>query len=90
MATSATLYRRMLSARGSALFAASMRDRLAAELAQSFNGGSRPIGFDDVPAEVHAAYLAGALSGVIAQWVAGDHPASAEEVALWVWRLSRA
>lgn len=90
VAGSATLYRRMLSARGSALFAARMRERLTAELTQSFRSESRPLCFDDVPAEVHAAYLAGALSGVIAQWVASDHPAAAEEIALWFWRLFRA
>lgn len=85
----ATLYRRMLGSRGSALFAARMRARLTTELVVSFREGRRPAGFDDVPAEVHAAYLAGALIGVLATWVDDDVPAPAEETALAFWRLFR-
>lgn len=85
----APLYRRMLGSRGSALFAARMRARLTAELVTSFRDGRRPAGFDDVPAEVHAAYLAGALIGVLATWVEDDVPASVEETALAFWRLFR-
>jgi len=85
----AALYRRMLGAQGSALCAARMRERVTAELVAAFREGRRPAGFDDVPVEVHAAYLAGALIGVIALWTAQDTPASAPETALAFWRLLR-
>lgn len=93
IADGAPLYRRMLGTQGSALFAARMRERLTTELASSFRDGRRPVGFDDVPVEVHAAFLAGALTGVIASWVTEDVPAPAEETAaetaLAFWRLFR-
>ncbi|GGQ04276.1 TetR/AcrR family transcriptional regulator [Streptosporangium pseudovulgare] len=94
VAAAAPLYRRMLGPQGSALFATRMRDRLTAELAGRLTGagpaGEAPGRLGDVPAETHAAYLAGALIGVIAHWVTGDPPAPAEEVALAFWRLFRA
>ncbi|MFC6064949.1 TetR/AcrR family transcriptional regulator [Streptomyces ochraceiscleroticus] len=85
----AALYRRMLGTHGSALFATRMRERLTAELAGAFRDGRRPSGFDDVPPEVHAAYLAGALIGVIATWITDDAPAPAGDRALAFWRLFR-
>jgi len=85
----AAVYRRMLGAQGSALLAARMRERLTTELTASFREGRRPAGFDDVPEEVHAAYLAGALIGVIASWITADTPVSAPETALAFWRLFR-
>jgi AcrR family transcriptional regulator len=81
----ATLYRRMLGSQGSALLAARMRERLTTELVASFREGRRPAGFDDVP----AAYVAGALIGVLATWVDDDVPASVKETALAFWRLFR-
>lgn len=42
-----------------------------------------------MPAEVHAAYVAGALIGVLATWIDDDLPASVEETALAFWRLFR-
>ncbi|GAB2925454.1 TetR/AcrR family transcriptional regulator [Nonomuraea sp. NPDC052634] len=89
VAANATLYARMLGPQGSARFSARMRERLTAELAGRFAGGHRPPGWDDVPADVHAAYLAGALAGVIAHWVAGGCPGGAEEAALAFWKLFR-
>ncbi|UCM89080.1 TetR/AcrR family transcriptional regulator [Streptomyces marincola] len=86
---SAALYRHMLGPQGSARFAARMRERLTAELAASFRAGRRPPGFDDVPPETHAAYLAGALIGVLATWITDEVPAPAEETALAFWRLFR-
>ncbi|WP_210635448.1 TetR/AcrR family transcriptional regulator C-terminal domain-containing protein [Streptomyces sp. GESEQ-13] len=83
------LYRRMLGDQGSALFAARLRERLTAELTAAFREGRRPAGFEDVPAELHAAYLAGALIAVVATWVADETPASAEETALAFSRLFR-
>ncbi|MEU0238813.1 TetR-like C-terminal domain-containing protein [Nocardiopsis sp. NPDC006198] len=76
----AVLYRRMLSDQGSPRFANRLRERLAGELAARFAAGAGPAGFDDVPVRTHAAYLAGALVGVIADGVrAGtDGPGSAE------------
>ncbi|MDR3081226.1 MAG: TetR/AcrR family transcriptional regulator [Streptomyces sp.] len=85
----AALYRRMLGPQGSALCAARMRERLTAELLAAFREGRRPAGFDDVPDEVHAAYLAGALIGVIATWITQDAPGSGPETALAFWRLFR-
>ncbi|MEV0618985.1 TetR/AcrR family transcriptional regulator [Nonomuraea sp. NPDC050404] len=69
VAGSATMYARMLGPHGSARFAARMRERLTVELAGRFADGRRPSGWEDVPVGVHAAYLAGALVGVIAHWV---------------------
>ncbi|WP_051233528.1 TetR/AcrR family transcriptional regulator [Pseudonocardia asaccharolytica] len=89
VAASAALYRRMLGAQGSALFVARMRERTTSELVRVFREGKRPKGFDDVSPEVHAAYLAGALTGVIAHWVTGDESVSADEMTLAFWRLFR-
>ncbi|MFG2100291.1 TetR/AcrR family transcriptional regulator [Micromonospora echinaurantiaca] len=89
VAANAVLYRRMLSPHGSARFAAGLRDRLAAELRHSLEGRARPRRVDDVPVDVHAAYLAGALTGVIAAWTAAQAPAGAAETALATWRLLR-
>jgi len=85
----AVLYRRMLGPQGSALFAARMRERLTAELIASFREGRRPAGFDDVPEEVHAAYLAGALIGVISTWITEDASVPAPATALAFWKLFR-
>ncbi|NUR91179.1 MAG: TetR/AcrR family transcriptional regulator, partial [Nonomuraea sp.] len=87
VAANATLYERMLGAQGSARFAARMRERLTAELIRRFTAGSRPAGFDDVPADVHAAFLAGALIGVITHWVCGERRDA--QAALSFWRLFR-
>jgi AcrR family transcriptional regulator len=81
------LHRRMFGASGSALFATRMREHLTEELARSFLEGKRPTGFGDVPVDLHAAYLAGALTGVIAHWLTADAPAPADEIALAFWRL---
>ncbi|MEV0602384.1 TetR/AcrR family transcriptional regulator [Streptomyces sp. NPDC050315] len=86
----AALYRRMLGAHGSALFATRLRERLTAELATAFRDGRRPGGADDVPPELHAAYLAGALIGVIATWITADTPAPADDTARAFWKLFRA
>ena len=85
----AALYRRMLGTHGSALFAAHLRERVTAELADAFRAGRRPPGLDEVPLSFHAAYLAGALIGVIATWVGEAEPPSAEAAASGFWRLVR-
>ncbi|HEX5597852.1 MAG TPA: TetR/AcrR family transcriptional regulator [Micromonosporaceae bacterium] len=82
-------YRRMLGPQGSPRCAARIRDRFAAELRRRFEQGARPSGFDDVPIDVHAAYLAGAITGVITHWITSDPPAPAADVALATWRLFR-
>ncbi|MFI6924710.1 TetR/AcrR family transcriptional regulator [Nonomuraea spiralis] len=87
VAANATLYERMLGGQGSARFAARMRERLTVELAGRFAAGSRPSGFEDVPADVHAAYLAGALIGVITHCVCDGRPDAG--AALAFWRLFR-
>ncbi|MFC4120908.1 TetR/AcrR family transcriptional regulator [Nonomuraea zeae] len=90
VAANATLYERMLGPNGSARFAARMRERLTGELTRRFHEGRRPGGREEVPMDVHAAYLAGALVGVIAHWVAaGDPQDRAGETALAFWRLFR-
>ncbi|WP_043627416.1 TetR/AcrR family transcriptional regulator [Nonomuraea candida] len=90
VSANATVYARMLGPHGSARFAARMRERLTAELTGRFAGGRRPPGWEDVPVDVHAAYLAGALVGVLAHWAAGEGGDRAEEAALAFWRLFRA
>ncbi|WP_103961013.1 TetR/AcrR family transcriptional regulator [Nonomuraea solani] len=89
VAANATMYARMLGPHGSARFAARMRERLTVELSGRFTAGLRPSGWDDVPAELHAAYLSGALVGVIAHWVASRPRAGTDEAALAFWRLFR-
>ncbi|WP_090938034.1 TetR/AcrR family transcriptional regulator [Nonomuraea jiangxiensis] len=90
VAANATTYARMLGPQGSARFAARLRERLTAELAQRFAGGRRPAVWDDVPVEMHAAYLAGALVGVVAHWVtARREHVPTEEAALAFWQLFR-
>ncbi|MFJ9554847.1 TetR/AcrR family transcriptional regulator [Nocardiopsis sp. NPDC101807] len=69
VAENAVLYRRMLSDQGSPRFANRLRERLAGELAARLAAGEGPAGSDDVPVRTHAAYLAGALVGVIADGV---------------------
>jgi AcrR family transcriptional regulator len=77
----ATLYRRMLGPQGSARFAARLREALTGALVDRF--GDRPQPADGVPLEVHAAYVAGALAGVIAHCAAGDEPPSHTATATW-------
>ncbi|GAA3134694.1 TetR/AcrR family transcriptional regulator C-terminal domain-containing protein [Streptosporangium carneum] len=85
----APLYRRMLGPYGSARFCARLREVLAAELRVPFTAGSRPPGHDDVPAEIHAGYVAGALVGVVTHWLAEQPPRPAEEIAAATWNLVR-
>jgi len=85
----ATLYARALGPHGSAPFAVRMREKLAAALLERFEVGARPSGFETVPAEVHAAYLAGALLGVIAQWITSEAPDSPEDIGRATWQLLR-
>ncbi|MEO3869786.1 TetR/AcrR family transcriptional regulator [Nonomuraea sp. B12E4] len=93
VAANVTMYARMLGPHGSARFATRMRDRLTAELTHRFATGQRPRGWDDVPVEIHAAYLAGALVGVVAHWVSAregpGHARTRQEAALAFWRLFR-
>lgn len=83
----AVLYRRMLSESGSARFAHRMQRRLAAGLAERFAHGHRPPATDDVPLDLHAGYLAGALCGVITTWITAEPPVPAADAALATWRL---
>lgn len=89
VADHATLYARMLGTHGSARFSARLRERLTDELTRRFAAGHRPPGWEDVPADVHAAYLAGALAGVIAHWVIAACPGGPEGAALAFWKLFR-
>jgi AcrR family transcriptional regulator len=83
----ATLYARMLGPQGSARFAVRLRDALAGALLQRFHDGARPLVADDVPLPVHAAYLAGALVGVIAHYTTLAEPTSPTAAAAATWRL---
>lgn len=83
----AVLYRRMFSENGSARFTNLLRSRITGVLAARLARGARPPGFDDVPAPLHAAYLAGALAGVIA--AAADGEGSPAANALATWKLLR-
>lgn len=89
VAEHAVLYRRMLSEQGSARFAHMLRDRLTEVLAARFAQGARPPGFDDVPERLHAAYLAGALVGVVSDTVLEDHRRPPSATAAATWRLLR-
>lgn len=80
-------YARLLSADGSARFAALLRDRLTATLRARFAAGQRPATAAPVPAGVHAAWLAGALVGVIADSAAADRPVPPERLAAACWAL---
>ncbi|HLU57556.1 MAG TPA: TetR/AcrR family transcriptional regulator [Pseudonocardia sp.] len=85
VAAHATLYARMLGPQGSARFAARLRQALGEALLERFRAGARPTAAA-VPLEVHAAYLAGALVGVIAHCATGDARPPAETAAA-TWRL---
>lgn len=87
VAEHAVLYRRMFSENGSARFSTLLRGRITEVLATRFAQGARPPGFDDVPVPLHAAYLAGALVGVIA--AAADGEDSPAATALATWKLLR-
>jgi AcrR family transcriptional regulator len=89
VAEHAVLYRRMLSDQGSARFAHMLRDRVTEVLAARFARGARPPGFDGVPERLHAAYLAGALVGVVSDSVVHGGGASPEATAAATWRLLR-
>jgi AcrR family transcriptional regulator len=82
----ATLYARMLGPQGSARFAARLREALGEALLERFRAGARPASAAGVPLSVHAAYLAGALAGVIAHCVTGE-PRSPTDTATATWRL---
>ncbi len=86
----APLYRRMLGPHGSARFCVRLREVLAAELCAAFVAGSRPPGHDDLPPEIHAGYVAGALVGVMAGWLSERSSHTAEEIASFTWSLVRA
>jgi hypothetical protein len=82
----ATLYARMLGSQGSARFAARLREALAEALLERFRAGAGPAPTDRVPLGVHAAYLAGALIGVIAHCVTTE-PRPPADAATATWRL---
>ena len=93
----AALYRRLLGPAGSPLVQAHMRDGLraaiAAELARrtvparprSSAGRAGALPGDDVV----AAFVAGAIVGVAAAWLADDHRVPADEIAAATWVLAR-
>ncbi|GAA5117198.1 TetR/AcrR family transcriptional regulator [Pseudonocardia adelaidensis] len=82
----ATLYARMLGPQGSARFASRLREALGVALVERFRAGARPVPAEGVPIGVHAAYLAGALAGVIAHCAAGE-PRPAADTARATWQL---
>ncbi len=66
VAENAVLYRRMFAERGGARSAEILRERITRELTPGFTAGRRPSAHTDVPPKLHAAFVAGALVGVIA------------------------
>ncbi len=90
IAEHAPLYARALGAEGNASLAVRLREELAAALLARFTVGARPAVSAGVPPELHAAYLAGALLGVVAQWIGADLPGSAADAANATWRLMAA
>ena len=66
VAENAVLYRRMFAERGSARSAEVLRERITRELTPGFAAGRRPSTHVDVPPNLHASFVAGALVGVIA------------------------
>ena len=86
VAAHATLYARMLGPQGSARFAARLREGLTDALLERFRSGARPGATSDVPLALHASYLAGALTGVIAHCAAGGSTAP-DAAATATWRL---
>ena len=83
------IYAHMLGEQGSARFVARTRDQLTAALCERFTTGSRPAGFEDIPIETHAAYLAGALLGAITHWTSQEHLTPAHTAAADFWKLFR-
>jgi AcrR family transcriptional regulator len=81
-----TLYARMLGPQGSARFAARLREALEDALVERFGAGAGPASPGGVPLGVHAAYLAGALMGVITHCVTSEER-SAPDTATATWRL---
>ncbi|WP_420157804.1 TetR/AcrR family transcriptional regulator C-terminal domain-containing protein [Nocardiopsis sp. CNT-189] len=87
VAANAALYRKMLGPQGSPRFAARMRERMIEELTPRLTRDEGAPDPTEPPADLHAAYLAGALTGVIAHWTASASPTSAEEAANMAWML---
>ncbi|MFC7742476.1 TetR-like C-terminal domain-containing protein [Nocardiopsis composta] len=81
VAANAALYRTMLGSQGSPRFAARMRERMTEELAPRLTPTAH------TPADLHAAYLSGALTGLIAHWTASDPLLPAGQAADAAWRL---
>lgn len=89
LSSAAPLYRRMLGTQGSARFTTRLRQSVTAALTDRFTQGHRPPAPDGVPADLHAAYLAGALTGVIAHWLTEHPERPPQDIALCFWRLFR-
>jgi hypothetical protein len=87
VSTRATLYARMLGPQGSARFAVRLRDALTGALLRRFHDGAQPPTAGDVPLPLHAAYLAGALMGVITHCAAAREHTSPADAAAATWHL---
>ncbi|MEU8436256.1 TetR/AcrR family transcriptional regulator [Streptomyces sp. NPDC029216] len=82
--SNATLYQRMLGPTGTARFVNRLRDLIADEVtAQLSEPSDRPAGA--LPADLRAHYLAGAVVGLITQWLTRADRLSAEAVAAVAW-----
>ncbi|MEO3783940.1 TetR/AcrR family transcriptional regulator [Actinocorallia sp. B10E7] len=89
VAANAALYQRMLGTQGSARFITRIRHGVTTALTDRFTQGHRPPCPPGVPVDVHAAYLAGALTGVIAHWLTERPADPPHDIALAFWRLFR-
>jgi AcrR family transcriptional regulator len=81
----APLFRHVLGPTGSAGVTTFLRERLEAALRMLLVQADRPL---LVPDDVHAAWLAGALLGVIGHWLHTPAMRPASTVADDIWRLS--
>ena len=84
----AALYRRVLGPDGSARFIAWLRQRATEHVLLALQMGTGVP--DDVPVELRADFVTGALLGVVEAWVGADPRRDPEELAALVWRMLRA
>ena len=84
VAENAVLYRRMFSERGSARFPELLRERVAGALMPGFVEGRRPPTHTEVPPELHASFVAGALVGAVAAAADGGRSPDVDARDTWL------
>jgi AcrR family transcriptional regulator len=81
----ATLYRRLLGERGSAVAVARLRARLEELVVAGISRSGAAGLFADLPRDVVAAGLAGSVLGVLHTWLDRDPRPSPAVAAEWIW-----